>query len=344
MNTDRKQIRVGIFGGSGYGGSELLRILLFHPHVELVFVTANEQAGKPIGEVHRNLNGLTQLKFTKEPENFDDIDCVFLALPHGQAMEIVPRLPGSVKAIDLSGDFRLRDQAAFEKHYKQTHTAMQAQAEFVYGLTETNREAIRSARLIANPGCFATATLLGLAPLVAKNLLNGRVIVDAKTGSSGSGAKAAANTHHPQRMNSFYAYKPFTHQHVPEIEQELEHVGDWTNELVFMTHSLPVARGIFASIYAETRSDMTEEDLRKVFADYYRDSFFVRLVQGSPDINWVKTTNFCDIGFATRGKQIVVFSAIDNLVKGAAGQAVQNMNLMFGLDETTGLKLVGTNP
>jgi len=344
MNTDKKQIRVGIFGGSGYGGSELLRILLFHPQVELVFVTANEQAGKSIGEVHRNLYGLTQLNFIKEPEELESVDCVFLALPHGQAMEIVPRLPGSVKAIDLSGDFRLRDQAAFEKHYKQTHTAMQAQAEFVYGLTETNREMIRSARLIANPGCFATATLLGLAPLVAKNLLNGRVIVDAKTGSSGSGAKAAANTHHPQRMNSFYAYKPFTHQHVPEIEQELEHLGDWTNELVFMTHSLPVARGIFASIYAETKSDMTEEDLRKIFADFYRDSFFVRLVQGSPDINWVKTTNFCDIGFATRGKQIVVFSAIDNLVKGAAGQAIQNMNLMFGLEETTGLKLVGTNP
>ena len=344
MNADTKQIRVGIFGGSGYGGSELLRILLFHPNVELVFVTANEQAGKPVGEVHRNLNGLTKLNFTKEPENLEGVECVFLALPHGQAMEIVPRLPGSVKAIDLSGDFRLRDQVTFEKHYKQTHTAMNAQAEFVYGLTETNRDAIRNARLIANPGCFATATLLGLAPLVAKNLLNGRVIVDAKTGSSGSGAKAAANTHHPQRMNSFYAYKPFTHQHVPEIEQELEHVGDWTNELVFMTHSLPVARGIFASIYAETKSDMTEEGLREIFADYYRESFFVRLVQGSPDINWVKTTNFCDIGFAARGKQIVIFSAIDNLVKGAAGQAVQNMNLMFGLDETTGLKLVGTNP
>ncbi|HEV8187180.1 MAG TPA: N-acetyl-gamma-glutamyl-phosphate reductase [Pyrinomonadaceae bacterium] len=341
---DQNRVRVGIFGGSGYGGSELLRILLFHPHVELVFVTANEQAGKPIGEVHRNLNGLTQLNFIKEPENLDGIDCVFLALPHGQAMEIVPRLPGGVKAIDLSGDFRLRDQATFEKHYKQTHTAMSAQAEFVYGLTETNREAIRSSRLIANPGCFATATLLGLAPLVANNLLNGRVIVDAKTGSSGSGAKAAANTHHPQRMNSFYAYKPFTHQHVPEIEQELEHVGDWTNELVFMTHSLPVARGIFASIYAETKTELSDEDLRKIFAGYYRESFFVRLVQGSPDINWVKTTNFCDIGFAARGKQIVVFSAIDNLVKGAAGQAIQNMNLMFGLDETTGLKLVGTNP
>ena len=340
----QNKIRVGIFGGSGYGGSELLRILLFHPNVELVFVTANEQAGKPIGEVHRNLNGLTQLSFIKEPERLDDVDCVFLALPHGQAMDIVPKLPNNVKAIDLSGDFRLRDQAVFEKHYKQSHTAMDSQAEFVYGLTETNRDAIKQARLIANPGCFATATLLGLAPLVANGLLSGRVIVDAKTGSSGSGAKAAANTHHPQRMNSFYAYKPFTHQHVPEIEQELGHVGDWTNELVFMTHSLPVARGIFASIYAELKRELTEDELRNIFNDYYRGSFFVRLVNGSPDINWVKTTNFCDIGFAARGRQVVVFSAIDNLVKGAAGQAVQNMNLMFGIDEKTGLVMAGTNP
>jgi N-acetyl-gamma-glutamyl-phosphate reductase len=342
--THLKKIRTAIFGGSGYGGSELLRILLVHPNVEIVFVTANEQAGKPVAEVHRNLNGLTDLNFIKAPEDLSDIDCAFLALPHGQAMDIVPRLPVNIKAIDLSGDFRLRDQTVFEKHYKQPHTAMHAQPEFVYGLTETNRDAIRNARLIANPGCFATATLLGLAPLVANGLINGRVVVDAKTGSSGSGAKAAANTHHPQRMTSFYAYKPFTHHHVPEIEQELAHVGDWTNELVFMTHSLPVARGIFASIYAESRSELIEAELRQIFADYYQDSFFVRLVNGSPDINWVKTTNFCDIGFAVRGKQVVVFSAIDNLVKGAAGQAVQNMNLMFGLDETTGLKLIGTNP
>ena len=347
MQLQQRKIRVAIFGGSGYGGSELLRILLVHPNVELVFVTANEHAGKPVGEVHRNLLGLTDLSFikaTEEPETLNNIDCVFFALPHGQAMSVVPTLPPHVKAIDLSGDFRLRDQSVFEQHYKQPHTAMDTQAEFVYGLTETNREAIRGARLIANPGCFATATLLGLAPLVANGLLSGRVVVDAKTGSSGSGAKAAANTHHPQRMNSFYAYKPFTHQHVPEIEQELEHVGDWTSELIFMTHSLPVSRGIFASIYVETKQELTEAELREVFADYYRGSFFVRLVPGSPDINWVKTTNFCDLGFAARGKQAVVFSAIDNLVKGAAGQAVQNMNLMFGLDETTGLKLVGTNP
>jgi N-acetyl-gamma-glutamyl-phosphate reductase common form len=341
------RIRVGIFGGSGYGGSELLRILLPHPNAEIAFVTANEHAGKLVSEVHRGLYGLTDLKLSKVPEsleNLTDLDCAFLALPHGQAMEIAPRLPSGVKAIDLSGDFRLRDKGEFEEHYGREHTAMDTQAEFIYGLTETNRDAIRNARLISNPGCFATATLLGLAPLVAGDLIEGRVVVDAKTGSSGSGAKAAANTHHPQRMNSFYAYKPFTHQHVPEVEQELRAVGNWSSELVFMTHSLPVARGIFASIYVETKQEMNEDEVRSVFTDFYNGSFFIRIVKGSPDINWVKTTNFCDIGFATRGRQVVVFSALDNLVKGAAGQAVQNMNLMFGLDEKIGLMLMGTNP
>src|SRR5215211_6035463 len=282
MQLSQGRIKVAIFGGSGYGGSELLRILLFHPHVDVVLVTANEHADKRVAEVHRNLHGLTDLSFVKQPETIDgvldNVDCVFFALPHGQAMSLVPQLPPHVKGIDLSGDFRLRDQSLFESHYKQPHTAMDAQAGFVYGLTETNREAVRHARLIANPGCFATATLIGLAPLVARGVLSGRVVVDAKTGSSGSGAKAAANTHHPQRMNSFYAYKPFTHQHVPEIEQELERVGDWTNELVFMTHSLPVARGIFASIYAESRSELTEDQLRQIFAEFYRESFFVRIV------------------------------------------------------------------
>ncbi len=343
-----EKIQVGIFGGSGYGGAELMRLLLPHPAVEVVLVTANEHAGKAVPDVHRNLYGLTNLSFTRAPEDLAELgqlDCLFLALPHGQAMEVAPFVPESVKVIDLSGDFRLRDGAVFERHYGREHTAMQSQTAFVYGLTETNREAIRKARLVANPGCFATATLLGLAPLVANNFLSGRVIVDAKTGSSGSGAKAAANTHHPQRMNSFYAYKPFQHQHVPEIEQELQSLsGDWTSELVFMTHSLPVARGIFATVYAETTNEMTESYARALYADFYQDSFFVRLVQNSPDINWVKTTNFCDIGFAARGRQLVIFSAIDNLVKGAAGQAVQNMNLMFGFDETMGLMLMGTNP
>ncbi|HEY9283472.1 MAG TPA: N-acetyl-gamma-glutamyl-phosphate reductase [Pyrinomonadaceae bacterium] len=342
-----RRLKVGIFGGSGYGGSELLRILLAHPNAEVALVTANEHAGKAVGEVHKNLYGLTGLRFETAPEDFSSLtalDCVFFALPHGQALELAPRLPENVKAIDLSGDFRLRDADEFRQFYGREHTAAELQREFVYGLTETNRAAVRRARLVSNPGCFATATLLGLAPLVAENLLCGRVVVDAKTGSSGSGAKAAANTHHPQRMNSFYAYKPFTHQHVPEIEQELRRVGDWSSELIFMTHSLPVSRGIFASIYAETRRELTDDDARALFTEFYGDSFFVRLVAGSPDINWVKTTNFCDVGLAARGRTLVVFTAIDNLVKGAAGQAVQNMNLMFGLEERTGLMLAGSNP
>jgi len=339
-------IRAAIFGGSGYGGSELLRILLFHPDVEIAFVTANEHAGKRVGEVHRNLLGLTDASFVPAPSDLHstDVDIAFFALPHGQAMDLIPKLPAGVKAIDLSGDFRIDDPESFEKHYKLSHSATDLQKQFVYGLTVTNRDAIREASYIANPGCFATATLLALAPMVKSGLLTGKIIVDAKTGSSGSGAKPASNTHHPQRSNSFYAYKPFTHQHVPEIAQHLGKVGTFDNELIFMTHSLPVSRGIFASSYLETNVNLTNEDLKNIFAKFYSDSFFVRLVDGSPDVNWVKNTNFCDIGGFSNGKQIVIFSAIDNLVKGAAGQAVQNMNLMFGLDEKTGLIFAGGNP
>ncbi|HYJ92660.1 MAG TPA: N-acetyl-gamma-glutamyl-phosphate reductase [Pyrinomonadaceae bacterium] len=340
-----KPIRAGIFGGSGYGGSELIRILLFHPNVEIAFVTANEHAGKCVSDVHRNLLGLTDLAFQAAPNDLSSlsgIDIVFFALPHGQALNLIPQLPRNVKAIDLSGDFRIDDAETFKKYYKLERS--NKQSEFVYGLTETNREAIPEAQYIANPGCFATATLLGLAPMIESGLVTGRIIVDAKTGSSGSGAKPAANTHHPQRMNSFYAYKPFIHQHVPEIEQHLRTIGPFENELVFMTHSLPVSRGIFASCYLESTASLTNEDLVNIYRKFYQGAFFVRLVDGSPDINWVKNTNFCDIAVHSNGKQIAVFSAIDNLVKGAAGQAVQNMNLMFRLDEKTGLVFTGGNP
>ncbi len=343
--TERK-IKTAIFGGSGYGGSELLRILLFHPNVELVLVTANEHAGKPVAAVHKNLLGLTELSFVTAPDDLSvlpDIDIAFFALPHGQALSLMPQLPADVKAIDLSGDFRIDDADVFKQFYKLDHVG-DLQKDFVYGLTETNREAIRSSRFIANPGCFATAALLALAPAVKSGLLTGKIIVDAKTGSSGSGAKAAANTHHPQRMNSFYAYKPFQHQHLPEIDQHLKTVGEFNSELVFMTHSLPVSRGIFASCYLETTVNLSNEDVANLYQDFYQDAFFVRIVEGSPDINWVKNTNFCDLATHSDGKRIAVFSAIDNLVKGAAGQAVQNMNLMFGLDEKIGLIFTGGNP
>lgn len=339
------KIKVGIFGGSGYGGAELLRILLQHPQAEIVLVTAHEHAGKAVSEVHRNLYGITDLQFTKADFSaLPEMDFAFFALPHGQALQLVPQMPQNVKIIDLSGDFRLADADVFEQFYKLKHTATALQKQFVYGLTETNREAIKNAHYIANPGCFATATLLGLAPLVTQDALVGRVIVDAKTGSSGSGIKPAEATLHPRRVNSFHGYKPFTHQHVPEIEQHLQQFGNWAHDFVFMTYSLPLVRGIFASIYVETENAMTLDSLTELYANFYRESFFVRLVKGSPDVNWVKLTNFCDIGLAVNGKQVVVFSAIDNLVKGAAGQAVQNMNLMAGLDEKTGLLNGGSNP
>lgn len=345
------KIRTAIFGGSGYGGSELLRILLFHPETSVEIVTANEHAGKPVSAVHKNLNGLSDLVFeafdfglAESTERLNDVDVAFFALPHGQALELVPQLPEHVKVVDLSGDFRIDDPEVFKQYYKLDHSAVNFQKRFVYGLTETNRDLIATSQYVANPGCFATATLLALAPIVKSGLLDGKVIVDAKTGSSGSGAKAAANTHHPQRMNSFYAYKPFQHQHVPEIEQHLRSIADFENDLVFMTHSLPVSRGIFASCYVETKLNITNEDLRNLYAHFYETAPFVRIVDGSPDINWVKTTNFCDIAVHSRGKQAVIFAAIDNLVKGAAGQAVQNMNLMFGLDERTGLVFTGSNP
>jgi N-acetyl-gamma-glutamylphosphate reductase len=360
------KIQIAIFGGSGYGGSELLRILLFHPNVEIILVTANEHAGKSVGEVHKNLFGLTDLRFTKTPEDLSNIevDVAFFALPHGQAISIVPKLPKNIKIIDLSGDFRIDDADVFRQFYKLEKSNLQK--DFVYGLTELNREKIKSADKIANPGCFATATILALSPLIGRNatvrervgneqhapsqlrfcpnLITGKVIVDAKTGSSGSGAKAAANTHHPQRMNSFYAYKPFTHQHVPEISQCLKSIGEFDNDFVFMTHSLPVSRGIFASCYAELNEEISTAELKQIYQKFYADNFFVRIVDGSPDINWVKNTNFCDIAVNVQNKQVAVFSAIDNLVKGAAGQAVQNMNLMFGLDEKTGLIFTGSNP
>lgn len=340
------KIRIAIFGGSGYGGSELLRILLFHPTADVALVTANEHAGKQVEAVHKNLFGLADLKFELSPDDLSsltDIDVAFFALPHGQAIDLIPKLPAHVKAIDLSGDHRIDDPDTHSKFYKLGH-AGEIQSRFVYGLTETNREKIKTAEYIANPGCFATATVLALAPLVKSGLATGRIIVDAKTGSSGSGAKPAANTHHPQRSNSFYAYKPFSHQHQPEIEQHLRSIGNFDNDMVFMTHSLPVSRGIFASCYLETAAHLTNEDAQNLYRHFYDGSFFVRVVEGSPDINWVKNTNFCDIAVHTSEKNVVVFAALDNLVKGAAGQAVQNMNLMFGLDEGTGLIFPGSNP
>ncbi len=340
------KIRIGILGGSGYGGSELLRILLFHPRAELRWVSAREHARERVDQVHPNLLRLTEMSFSSAPEaaQLSEIDCLFMALPHGEAMGWMGQLPEGLRVIDLSGDFRLRRPEEYLEHYRKPHIAPEFLKEFVYGLTELD-ESIARARRIANPGCFATAILLGLAPLVKSRSLEARVIANAITGSSGSGAKAASNTHHPKRANSFYAYKPFEHQHRPEILQAFGRLApDWPGELIMQVHSAPVVRGIFCSLYIQLNRVSDQITLGEAFRDFYSRAPFVRLVNGSPDINWVKNTNFADIGWAVQGKEAVIWVAIDNLVKGAAGQAVQNMNLMFGLEETEGLIFPGSNP
>lgn len=335
--------KVGILGASGYGGSELLRILLFHPGVELSWVTADRWAGRRVAEAHPNLKSLTDLEFSRfeSADQLDGLDAVFLALPHGASRDVVEKIPAGIKVIDLAGDFRLSDPVLTEQFYGTPVPSRELQKQFVYGLTETNREAIRTADRIANPGCFATAVILGLAPLVACSAIEGKAVADAKTGSSGSGADPKIGTHHPRRVNSFSAYKPFSHQHQPEIVQELTRVQpEWEGRLIFQTHSAPFVRGIFASIYCTLRDGFQPD---KIFPDYYADSRFVRLVE-NPDVNWVKNTNFTDIGWVSKGLETIVFVALDNLIKGAAGQAVQNFNLMFSLPEEAGLIFPGSHP
>jgi len=257
----------------------------------------------------------------------------------------VPALQKPARIVDLSGDFRLRDASIWAEFYGEPHACPKEIAGFVYGLPEAHREKIREAKRVASPGCFATAVLIGCLPLARAGLLRGAVVADCKTGSSGSGAVPGDGTHHPRRSTAFLAYKPFRHQHVPEIRQCLGDVGARDFDLVFQPHSAPLVRGIFASIYATLPRDLSDAELRGVFEDAYGGEPFVRLVEeGSPDVTWVKNTNFADVGFARDGRRVVVFVAIDNLVKGAAGQAVQSMNLMLGLEEKAGLVFPGSHP
>lgn len=340
-----KKIRASIIGGSGYGGSELLRFLVHHPHVELVFVTSRTHAGKKVSDVHKNLLKATDLEFTSMPpaKVAAASDVVFLAMPHGVSMGVAKEIVGKAKIIDLSGDFRLADAASYDTHYGHAHKSPALLKEFTYGLTELNKSAIKKAQNVACPGCFPTGALIALAPLAAKKLLPAYVAVDSKTGSSGSGSAPSAAAHHPSRANNVKAYKVFSHQHEPEIVQELAKFGS-SPEVSFITHSVPMVRGIFTTIHFLAGKPLKAEELKKMYASFYKDSFFVRVVDGSPESSVVAGTNFADISVSCKGKKVAVMCAIDNLVKGAAGQAIQDMNLMFGLDEKAGLLFPGTNP
>ena len=342
----RAKKRVAILGASGYGGSELLRLLLAHPGAEVARITSRQHAGLPVWKVHPYLNKVSDLVFedTDPAEAGEGVDLVFSALPHGASQDAVLRLPAGVPVVDLSGDFRLKDSGSYEKHYGHPHQAPERLAEFVYGLTEFNRPRLVTARMVANPGCFATGVLLALMPLALEGLLDVPVTIAGVTGSSGSGVEAKAGTHHPERAEAFRAYKPLTHQHLPEIAQALAQAGAPDVPLAFVPHSAPMTRGIHVTALLYPRKPLDGPAARALFARHYAEERFVRVVDQPPDCAVVAGSNFADVYAHADGRALCVLVALDNLVKGMSGQAVQNMNLMLGLPEADGLAFPGTRP
>jgi LysW-gamma-L-alpha-aminoadipyl-6-phosphate/LysW-L-glutamyl-5-phosphate reductase len=352
MNTS-KRFKAAVIGGSGYGAAELIRRLLIHPHVELTRVASIDHVGKPLGAAHPPLTGMSDLVFEDIPprEAAAGCDVALLALPHKVTAEKVPELVElGVKIVDMSGDFRLRDRAAYEHYYGVTHPVPQLLGEFVYGLPELFRDQIREARYIASPGCFATTIELALLPLAKAGLLAGPVHVAAMTGSSGSGALAAAGTHHPVRAGNLKTYKPLNHQHTPEINQTIADAGAPDLELRFVPVSAPLVRGIFATSFVEVDAAIDEARIAAAFDDAYVGEPFVRRPEGRlPEAVAVAGSNYAEVGFhlgdaGSKTRTLTVFSALDNLIKGGAGQAIQNMNLILGVEETASLADPGPWP
>ncbi len=342
-----KKLRIGIEGGAGFAGGELIRILLSHPKVQIAQATSSTFPGQPVFMAHPNLRGRTDLKFSLKLD-YDRLDVLFMAGGHGDAMGEVPAIihqgAKKLRIIDLSGDFRLKDPALYPEWYGRTHHSPELLKSFSYGLTELNRKNIAKARWIANPGCFATAAAIALGPL-ARGGVTGTVAVTAVTGSSGSGASPSLITHHPTRHANMKAYKPFRHQHVPEVEMILEQLaGRKALKLSLVPVSGPFARGIYAVCQTDLPKGWTLETVKKLYIDLYGGSSFVRLVEEPPTLGAVNGSNHCDVYVTVQDGRIGVISAIDNLIKGASGQAVQNLNVMMGWDEKTGLDFAGHYP
>lgn len=348
-----KRFKASVLGGSGYGAAEIIRRLLIHPDVELVRVASIDYVGEPLSAAHPNLEGLTDLRFEKlSPEDAAaGVDVVLLGLPHKVSGSTVPKiLGGRAKIIDLSGDFRLKDPAAYATYYGATHPAPELLATAVYGLPEVNRAKIREGSLIASPGCFATAITLGLLPVARLGWLKGSVDTVGITGSSGSGVAASAGTHHPVRSVNLKTYKPLSHQHLPEIEQTLGEHGAPGVHLNFVPISAPLSRGIFATSLVRVPASATVEQVAEAFRATYADARFVRVPKRRlPEVVAVSGSNYAEVGFelgpVVSGERVLAcFSAIDNLIKGGAGQAVQSMNIALGLDEATTLADAGGYP
>ena len=321
-----KKIKAGVIGGAGYTAGELLRILIFHPQVEVVFVNSSSNAGNAVSAVHEGLLGDTDLRFT-DALPLDEVDVLFLCSAHGDSRKFMEShdVPQEVRIIDLSTDYRMES----------------AEHTFIYGLPELNREAIRQARRIANPGCFATAIQLALLPLAAQGLLRDEVHIHAITGSTGAGVKPSATSHFSWRSNNLSVYKAFTHQHLQEIGQSLRQLQPgFDRALNFIPVRGDFARGIFATLY--TTCPLSEEEAKALYEAYYQDAAFTHVTDLNPDLKQVVNTNKAIVHVEKHGDKLLIISCIDNLLKGASGQAVQNMNLIFGLDEAEGLRLKPT--
>ncbi len=342
-------IKVGIVGGTGYTGAELLRLLAVHPEVELCMITSRSEAGKPVSELFSGLRGRLDLHFSApDTKQLSSCDLVFFATPNGIAMQSVPELlAAGVRVIDLAADFRLQDQELWRQWYAMEHACGELLQEAVYGLAEMNRELIATARLVANPGCYPTATQLGLLPLMRHGAVSGTVIVDAKSGVSGAGRGANVGTLLCEASESFKAYGVAGHRHLPEIKQGVARMDPaFGGELVFVPHLTPMIRGIHATVYCTVQDH--DLDLQELYDSTYVNEPFVDVMPAGshPETRSVRACNQCRIAVhrPQGGDTVVVLSVIDNLVKGAAGQAIQNMNIMFGLEEETGLEFPAVIP
>jgi N-acetyl-gamma-glutamyl-phosphate reductase len=341
-------LKIGIVGGTGYTGVELLRLLADHPEIRVEVITSRSNAGTPVADVFPNLRGKFDIQFSEpDVDSYKNCDLVFFATPNGVAMgQAKALLDKGIKLIDLAADFRIQDIETWEKWYGEAHACPSLVEQAVYGLPELNRDAIKTASLVANPGCYPTSVILALLPLLENGLIEpSGIIADCKSGVSGAGRNANVATTYSELSESVKAYAVTGHRHLPEIRQILQSINNEA-ELVFIPHLMPMIRGLHATVYADANN--TDTNIQQVFENFYRDEPFVDVMPAGshPETRSVKGANHCRIAvhYLDTSKKYVVLAVIDNLVKGAAGQAIQNMNLMFGLNETTGLNAPGMMP
>ncbi len=337
-------IKAAVLGATGYAGIELVRLLSMHPQTEIKILGSQSFDGQRISEVYPNFKGILEKECEKtDIDKVAECDVAFTALPHGASKEVIPEIiKRGVKVIDLSGDFRYDDVSVYEKWYGQKHSSPELLKESVYGMPELYRDKIKNARLIGNPGCYTTCSILGTVPLLKSGVGSSEnIIVDAKSGVTGAGRGLSQQVHFCECTENMKAYKVATHRHTSEIEQELSHAAGCDVMISFTPHLIPVKRGILATIYVNLNKNCTTEELTQLYKEFYKDEFFVRVKDAGvlPETKHVAGSNFVDIGIVAdeRLQRAVVVSALDNIFKGAAGQAVQNMNIMFGLDEKTGI-------